>query len=120
MRSLSYEKLFDYIDRRRMEDFLSFLTDDIELTIANNPTASGKEEVRTIVGAFWQSINGLKHHIHHVIESDDYVVFESLVTYTRLDQKEVSVPCATIIKLRHELISEWRIYVDASPVFSAA
>ncbi|MCY1283327.1 SnoaL-like domain protein [compost metagenome] len=120
MSGICFDKIFDDIDSKRMEGFLSLLADDIELTIANNPAASGKEQVRTIVGAFWQSINGLKHHVRHVIKSDDYAVFESLVTYTRLDQKEVIVPCVTVIKLRGELISEWRIYVDASPVFSAA
>lgn len=118
MRKSWYEELFGHIDNRRMDEFLSFLTDDIKLTVANHPTAAGKEWVRVAVGALWQSVNGVKHEFHHVFQDQGHMIFQATVAYTRLDNKVVSVPCVTIIRLEGDLVSEWRIYVDLTPVFA--
>jgi hypothetical protein len=114
-----YEEVFEHIDNKRVEEFLSFISDDIKLTFANQPCAEGKEAVRSALTVFWQMIYGLKHQFTHVFESEGHVIFEGTVKYTRLDQTAVSVPCVTIIKVSDELAKEWRIYTDLTPVFSA-
>jgi hypothetical protein len=43
------------------------------------------------------------------------------VTYTRTDDREVSVPVVTIYRTHGgNLISDYRVYVDLAPVFAAA
>lgn len=118
MRSSWYEELFEIIDNRRLEAFLALLTDDITFTVANHPPVIGKDALRAALGAFWKSINGLKHTFRHVFESQGHLVFEFMVRYTRTDAEEVSVPCVTIIRLRDERVSDWRIYIDMAPVFA--
>ena len=120
MKQSWYDELFDHIDHRRMDEFLAYLTDDIRFTIANQPMVSGKQALRLALSGFWLSIGGLKHDITQVLTGQQHVAFESTVRYTRLDGGVVTVPCATVIKLAGELISDWRIYIDIGPVFAPA
>jgi hypothetical protein len=41
------------------------------------------------------------------------------VIYTRLDDKEVTVPCSEAIHFKDGLFQEMRIYIDMSPVFAS-
>lgn len=120
MKQVRYEVMFDHIDNMRLDDLLAFLTDDVTFTVANQPTVAGKEGVRAAIGGFWRAIAGLKHHIHHVFNGHDRMVFESVVTYTRHDKNQVDVPCVTVIQVTNGRVNDWRIYLDATPVFAPA
>lgn len=118
MKRLWYEEMFDHIDNKRMDEFLAFVTDDITLTFGNQPSATGKDQVRAALTAFWQTIEGLKHHFVNVFESSGHFIFEETVSYTRMDRHTVTVPCVTVIKFDGERARDWRIYTDLTPVFS--
>jgi hypothetical protein len=41
------------------------------------------------------------------------------VHYTRLDGGEVTLPCCNVLRLHnHDLVSEYRSYMDATPVYA--
>jgi ketosteroid isomerase-like protein len=68
--------------------------------------------------AFFSTIAGLEHELFAVWSVGDNVIVRMTVTYTRKDGKRMTFPAAVIWKIRDELISEFRIYVDNSPLFA--
>jgi hypothetical protein len=64
---------------------------------------------------------------------DDTLVLEAMVTYTRHDRRQVTVPAVTIFRLTHEstngggsgggtrpFADQCRIYVDLTPLYAPA
>ena len=49
----------------------------------------------------------------------DIAVVEFDVHYTRQDGRSVVLPCCNVFRLREGLISEYRSYMDAAPVYAA-
>ena len=46
---------------------------------------------------------------------------EANVTYTRDDDREVTVPVVTIYRTNaNDLIADYRVYIDLAPVFAPA
>jgi hypothetical protein len=48
----------------------------------------------------------------------DRLVTELEVHYTRLDGNQVTVPCCNGFQLRDGLVSGYRSYIDATPVYA--
>ncbi len=113
-----FSQTYAHIDAMNMEGFIDGLTPTIALTVGNNPTMIGHEAVRGGIGAFWASINGLKHKIQNVIEQNGLTVLEALIDYQRKDGRTVEIPCVTILERSGEKISALRIYFDISPVYA--
>ena len=52
--------------------------------------------------------------------NDLVAVVEFDVHYTRHDGYVVTLPCCNVFRIRGGLISEYRSYVDATPVYAPA
>lgn len=113
-----YKTFYADIDNMRMEEFLAGQTDDAIVVVGNFPKAVGKEQIRAGIGGFWSQIGGLKHNFVNVIESGNITVLESMIDYTRKDGAVVTVPCASVLKRRGQLVCELRVYLDLAPVFA--
>jgi hypothetical protein len=113
-----FSDIYRAIDGMQMEGFVSGLSPDVELVFANNPPLRGVEAVRQGIGGFWGSIDGLKHTLVNVIESDAHTVLELRVDYLRKDGRTVSVPCVTMLNRDAELIRSMRIHIDLTPVYA--
>lgn len=113
-----FTKTYDHIDAMDMEGFIAGLTETVEVTVGNHPPMVGQQAVREGIGAFWSSINGLKHKIQNVIEQNGLTVLEALIDYKRKDDRTVEIPCVTILERSGEKINSLRIYFDISPVYS--
>jgi hypothetical protein len=60
----------------------------------------------------------------HVLERWDHdraTIVEATVTYTRTDDRQVSVPVVTIYRTDGgDQIADYRVYIDLAPVFAPA
>ena len=110
--------LFTAIDARDTERFLVFLTDEGYFRFGSAPPAKGKEAIRAAVGGFFSSIAGCRHSVARVIAEGDVLICEGDVTYTRHDGSEITLPFANVFELDGELISSYKIYADASPLYA--
>jgi ketosteroid isomerase-like protein len=110
--------LFTAIDARDTERFLDFLTDEGYFRFGSTPPAQGKEAIRTAVGGFFSSIAGCRHSVARVIAEGDVLICEGEVTYTRHDSSEITLPFANVLDLDGELISSYKIYADAGPLYA--
>jgi ketosteroid isomerase-like protein len=109
---------FHNVDNLDLPGFLSRLTDDAVVTFANNPPAVGKEAIGEGIGFIFGSVDGMKHSFVTEFSDSDRTFLESQVDYFRKDGSTVSVPAATVMHRRGELVDEMRIYVDLSPLFA--
>jgi ketosteroid isomerase-like protein len=109
---------FGAIDAMDLDRFAAYHTEDARLRFGNAPTAEGKQEVVEGIKHFWETINGLRHDFVRVWEEDDATIVESEITYTLKNNKQVVLPCTTIVRKEGDLAKDVRIYMDINPVFA--
>ncbi len=98
---------------------MNWLTDDVDLRLANMPPIIGKQRAEEAFRQFWSTLNGMSHERQHLVIEGNCAFQGSIVTYTRLDGKKVSMPVASHLRLTAEGRSDrlW-IYIDLAPLFS--
>jgi ketosteroid isomerase-like protein len=114
------EQLFQSIDTRNTDAFLTFLTDDVMFRFGNAEPVKGKEEVGNAVQGFFESIQALSHDLHEILEHPDAVVCHGMVTYTRHDSSTLTVPFANIFGMSGDSIRDYLIFIDVSQLYNPA
>lgn len=109
--------LFAAIDAKDTERFLGFLTDEATFRFGSAPAVRGRSAIRAAVDGFFKSIAASHHALSQTVLNNDVMVCEGEVTYTRHDGSEVSLPFANIFELDGGIISAYKIYVDAGPLY---
>jgi ketosteroid isomerase-like protein len=110
--------IFADIDAFDPDKFVAHLTPDATFRFANADPVTGRAAVKEAVAGFFSSIAGLTHHILNVYEVGDTVIAKINVEYRRLDGKSVTVPNADILVFDGDLVSDWQIYIDVTPVYA--
>jgi ketosteroid isomerase-like protein len=99
---------------------LSFLTDDV-VWVFGNMDASGKEALGEMARQARSVLLGFRHEIHDIWRAGDeghVLIAEMTVHYSKLDGEVISLPCCNIFRMRGDLICDYRVYMDATPVFA--
>ena len=110
--------LFADIDRMDAHAFASHLSEDCRLRFGNAEPVAGRSAIEAAIAGFFGTIKGLSHDIVHQWDVGDTTIIESEVTYTRLDERQVTVPVVTIYRRGDELIDDYRIFIDLAPVLA--
>jgi ketosteroid isomerase-like protein len=110
--------IFAAFDAKDVSALAAHMTDDVRLRLGNAETVEGKTAFVDAVNAFLASIAGFRHEITDIWNDGDILVAELVVHYTRLDGKQVTVPCCDVFHLRDGLVSGYRSYIDATPVYA--
>jgi hypothetical protein len=85
----------------------------------NNPLAIGKDALLQGIDNFWASIHGLNHNFINILGTDNKLVLEAVIDYTRADDKVVKTPCVTIIERNQDgFATSIRIFIDTTPVYT--
>ena len=111
------KQLFESIDSKDTDSFLSFLSEDVCFRFGNSEPALGKVAVSEIVSNFFNSIMGLKHDLAKIWDVQESLICHGTVTYTRLDSTQISVPFANVLRFEGILVSEYLIFVDISELY---
>lgn len=109
-------RLFAAVDGGDTEGVISFLTEDAHFTFGNMPTIVGRAAVRAFMGGP-SPFARTRHTIVGVWERDDVVIVELSVEYVRHDGLTMTLPGATIHRLEGDLIHDYRIFTDTTPLF---
>ncbi len=110
--------LFEAIDAKDAEAFVSFLTDDAVFRFGNAAPACGKAAVREAVAAFFAGIAGLRHTLRESWAHPDAVVLHGEVTYTRHDRSQLTVPFANVFQMKGALVREYLVFADVSQLWA--
>ncbi len=111
--------LFAAIDAKDPEAFVGFLTGDALFRFGSAPAVQGRDAICAAVGAFFDSIAGLSHVVNKTLVDGATMVCEGEVTYTRLDGTSVTLPFTDVFEYEGDLIAEYKIYMDVSPLYAA-
>jgi ketosteroid isomerase-like protein len=109
---------FADIDAFDPDKFVAHLTPDASFRFANAEPVIGREAIKEAVAGFFSSIDGLTHHIKNVWEVGDTVITQIDVEYRRKDGKTVLLPNADILIYEGDLVKDWQIYIDVTPVYA--
>jgi ketosteroid isomerase-like protein len=112
------ESIGKSIDSLDADKFIQFLTDDCTFRFGNQPEVNGKTATRDYVAAFFKMIGGSRHKVIDFWNREDSVVWQGEVVYTRLDGKQVNLNFVNILKMNGELIKNYLIYIDNTPLFA--
>ena len=118
--ALSFAKsVYEAVDSMDETNLAKFLTDECTFTFGNAKPAVGRAAVAEASKAFLSLIAGIKHEINDVWGVDDTIITRLTVIYTRNDNKTMSFPGVTIWHVEGKRISDYRIYIDNTPLFSS-
>jgi ketosteroid isomerase-like protein len=113
-------RMFAAFDAKEVSALADMVTDDVSLRLGNAPMVQGKPAFVAAVNGFLGSVAGFQHEFLNLLRAGHTVIAEFDVHYTRLDGNKVTLPCCNVFKLREGLVSEYRSYMDATPVYEAA
>jgi ketosteroid isomerase-like protein len=111
-------RLFAAFDGNDVATLATLVTDDVRLQLMNNEPAFGQQSFAAAVGAFHDSIAGIRHEILDVWSDSEAVIVELRVHYTRLDGGNVTLPCCNVFRVRDSRIADYRSYMDITPVYA--
>src|SRR5512134_1539041 len=97
--------LFRAIDAADADGFCAYLTDDAVFRFGNPPPVQGRPAIEQAVRQFFASIRRSRHQLGRVWHAAGAVAVEGLVTYTRLDGTEITLPFADTVVLRGDRIA---------------
>lgn len=118
-------RLFEMIDAMDAEGFAATFAADGSFRFGNADPVAGREAVRDAVAGFFSTIGSLRHRVtgvwtgaweHGAVRS-----VEVEVVYTRKDGSVTpAIPATSTLRMRGDLIQDYRIFVDLTPLFASA
>jgi hypothetical protein len=117
-------QLFASIDVMDTDAFVAHFAEDAVFRFGNAEPAQGRAAIRETLVGFFGSIGGLNHLVTGIWrgewERGTVLSVETAVTYTRADGSQTpTLPATSTLRLDGELIQDYRIFVDASPIVAA-
>ena len=111
-----YAGLFAAIDAMDANAFADYMTEDGIFRYGSNPPAEGKPAVRDAVAGFFSTLNGLSHELLGTWEADDVRFIQGIVTYELTDGRSVLVHFLNLFRMEGDLVREYLVYTDPSPM----
>lgn len=114
------------VDRKSAAEFAAAFVEDGSLRFANKPVIQGRAAIEAAITDFFTSFVALRHQARGAFLTEDTLILEAVVTYTRHDGQEVTIPAVTIFHLagaqpndpQRPLADDCRIYVDLTPLYA--
>lgn len=115
------QRIFRTIDSRQPQALAELFATDGTAVFGNADPLRGRDAIMAGTEAFLATIAGLSHHIVNEWRIGPDTIVETEVTYLRHDGTSVTVPVASIWRVRNDgLIGEYRVYADLAPVYHSA
>ncbi len=109
-------ELYQAVDAMSIEKLGTFLAPDLRFQLGNFDSVKGKPAVLDANAAFFQIIADMAHTIDGIWSHNDDVFCKGHVHYTRLDNSKLTLPFATALHLKDDLIQDYQVYVDVTPL----
>lgn len=106
------------MDALDIEQYASFLAEDVSVAFNNAPAVAGKPAVVAMLTRYWQSFAAIEHEPLNIYGTDERFMLEALNHYVRHDGRKVTTRAVALTDRNQQgLVTSVRIYADASPVF---
>ena len=111
------EEIGKTIDSKDGVAFAEFLTENGNFRFGNQAPVTGRKAIADYVNYFFTMHNGSSHEVVNYWEGKDSIVWQGEVTYTRMDNRKVDVNFTNIFYMDGDLIKDYLIYIDNTPLF---
>jgi len=111
------EGLFKSIDEKNTAQFMSYLHPQAVFRFGNQPEVKGTEAVSAYVAGFLASVKAISHSIEVVWPAEQGIVCHGTVTYTRMDDSQLTVPFCNLMSMQEGLIRDYLIFADVSGLY---
>lgn len=106
----------DTLDPRAVTELFA---QDATMVFGNREPLAGREAIMAGNQAFMSIVKGLRHRILNEWNVGADTIAETEVTYTRHDDKEVTIPVVSIWRVRDDdLIVNYRVFFDVAPLYA--
>jgi|ERR1700754_36065 ketosteroid isomerase-like protein len=111
--------IFDAIDTGNPLKFAELFAADATIAFGNGSPLRGREAIAAGADTFLSTIRGLSHRVLNEWHVGSTTITEAEVTYTRLDNKVVTVPAVSIWQTRGDgLLVDYRVFFDLTPLYA--
>jgi ketosteroid isomerase-like protein len=113
--------LFAATDQGDLARVTSYLQDDVVVVLGNREPIHGAEAYAELYGQVAGMLAGLRHEILDIwsaAEDASVWIVQMTVHYTRADGYTVSLPCCNVLRFTEGLVSDYRVFMDMTPVFA--
>jgi ketosteroid isomerase-like protein len=110
--------LFAAVDDADIPGAAAYMADDVHARFSNGDPIEGRDAFETSGKQFAASIGSIQHEITYIETFEDVIVVEMQVHYTRLDSKQLTLPCCNVFRMHDGLIADYQVYIDISPVYA--
>jgi ketosteroid isomerase-like protein len=111
--------MFAAVDRKDARGLTSFMTEDGIFLFGNMPAAIGHDVIASAAQGFFDGIGSLRHDFVAFYDQGDTWIIEQVVHYVDQWGRAHSLPCVNVLRFRDELIADYRVYMNNSPLFIA-
>jgi ketosteroid isomerase-like protein len=106
------------IDAKDAKGFSEFITEDGSFRFGNQPEVKGRKAIEDYVAAFFGMIKASEHKTVNFWDTGAHIIWEATVTYTRMDDKKVTVNFTNVFDMKGDLVENYKIYIDNTPLFA--
>jgi ketosteroid isomerase-like protein len=113
--------LFDALDAGDISRALGLMTENVRFRFGSAEPTVGRAAVAANATAMAGTVASLSHEllaVWTVKKPQAAVLCEMAVTYQRHDGSGLTLPCFNVFRLHDARIADYRIYMDANPVFT--
>lgn len=112
--------LLDAVDSRDLDALDSYIADDIYFRFGNATPTNTKTGFAAALHPFLRGVGEIRHEIIEMWEVPGGSVIATMdVHYTRLDGRQLVLPCCNVFRVHDGLVCDYRIYMDVNPVIAA-
>ena len=115
-------ELYTKVDRKDAAGFAAVFVEDGWLRFGNNDPIVGRKNIEAAIAQFFTAMVSLRHQFVRTTLHEKLLFLEAAVTYTRHDQKVVTVPAMTVFTFAERdgrrAAERCNIYVDLAPLFA--
>jgi len=113
------EAMVGYLTVEDWQSFYPYFTENLLYKVGASEPMIGAKAAADYLAKFYQTVKPADHVVRGAWQIDHRtVIIEMDAHYKRIaDGQAIVVPCCDVYRFEGDLISEWRVYPDASNVY---
>lgn len=113
---------FAEVDRMDPPGLMAWYAEDGVFRFAGQKRVHGKPAIEAVLREFYGSIRAMHHRMTGVWidASAQSGVWEAEVDFTGGDDRRVTIPAVSVLRLRDGLVADFRFVMDAAPLYAEA
>ncbi len=111
-------QVFAAADQLNLDEWIVYFTKEAQFRFDNTALVADHDKIRQAMAQFFSTIQTMHHEFVGMYEQDNVVIAEAEVTFICLDNKVVQIPAVTIFRMQGDLVQDFRLYMDAAPIYA--